>query len=1376
MGNIKFPSFDFCPKYVSGIENWHPHMPFAYDILRAHQPKTIVELGVHYGDSYFCFCQSVRELNLESLCYAVDTWAGDKQAGVYNDKVYEQVESHNARFYADFSYLLRMPFDNARAQFANGQIDLLHIDGLHTYDAVSEDFNSWIDRVSSGGIVLMHDVTCREPGFGVWQFWDEIKDEYPSFLFDHGHGLGVIKKAKRDSPIQLGELNFSSSLANEIKRSYAHAYKVMRAMVLLDSHQEKEANLENKKREVLEKQEITGRQLTDILLRNDLLEKKIEDQFKENLALEEAHQELSKELEKFEIIAVEKTVRKANGHENLVSWMEPKQRLKLVFGTVFIGAVLTLADEEKFDSFFIRLGKRSIPCETESFYDKNDGRLASIEVSCSFTVGNGIKLCRLYGELKSGQCHSLGWRLFYSISPPPRELLNFRQLFSTRDKNNEYSKWLTYNEFGGRHRSFWESFQLVDEGAKERIFSIIMPVFDPPLDFLREAIASILDQSYPHWELCVLNDGSTNHDIHDYLTQLSSAESRIIYSMRESNGGIAIATNAAIEMSSGEFLVFVDHDDTIEPSALSEINSYVTSNAEVDFLYTDDDKIDLEGNRYSPQFKPDWSPELLLSYCYVSHMKVVRRSVSEQVGHVREGYDGSQDYDYALRVCEVSRSVGHIPKVLYHWRASPSSTAASGLNKPSSFDAGRRAVQDYINRQGIDALVSQPDWAAKEGLGIFKPTFPDNGPSVTIIIPTRNNAKLLKRCLASLELTTYQNFSVAIIDNESDDPATLDILQGTEHRVLRVPHKKNKFNFSYLVNKGVEESSSKYVLLLNDDTEVLAPCWLSQMVGYLSIDGVGVVGAKLLFPDGRIQHAGIINGIIDGLPAPAFRGCDGKDAGYLNYLRVARNYKAVTAACLLTTRKLFKEIDGFDESNLAVAYNDVDFCYRMIERANKRCVYCPDAQLIHKEGSSRGFRDDYNEIFYFRKRYGNQRDPFFSPNFSSENGNFSIIPYCLPLPFLSQVKVMAITHNLNLEGAPLSMMEMITGLAKMGKIKPRIVSLKDGPLREAYEACGISVRILPFDALDCSARYYNSHLTRWSERVRMRDCDMVYANTMNCFFAIDAACTEKVPSIWNIRESSYAKESFGRVSNAVAQRAFKTFQYPYRIIFVAGSTRELFEKYNKSNNFALIRNVLSPREKTNSSAPNHDFPKESKLLLNVGTICKRKAQEEIIVAFEILSEGSLEDTALVFIGDKSSSYAKRLESRVNANSRIREKVSFLGSVEDIEPWYEKACAFVFSSKNESYPRVILEAMRAALPIVTTPVFGIKEQVIEDLNAIFYESGDFSALKEAMEKIITSKELRERLSSESRNILKSLGTNKEMLQKYEEIFFESASSS
>ena len=609
----------------------------------------------------------------------------------------------------DFSYLLRMPFDiaEARKQFAEGEIDLLHIDGLHTYDAVSQDFNSWIDNVSAGGFVLMHDVTCRELGFGVWRLWEEIKKEYPSFLFDHGHGLGIIKKEALGSSIHLNGFELSPSSANEVKKRYAHAYRLMKAMVLLDGHQEKESNLEKKKQELLEKEKISEKHFADILFRNDLLERKIEDQFEERLVLAEAHNEVSKQLEKFLVTDSEKTTPNLDGQVKTISWLEPKQKLNLVFGTVFIEAVLILSEEENFESFFIRLGKRSIPCEIEYFFDKNKGSIARIQVSCSFTVGSGLKLCRLYGEVKSGKCLSLGWKLFYSISPPSRELLNCKQILSVRGNNSEYSKWLSYNEFSIKHRSFWESCKSNGDGSTDKLFSIIMPVFDPPLDFLREALASILEQTYSDWELCVVNDGGMNQDVHEYLSQISSADSRIIYSKLESNGGIAKATNAAIELSRGEYLVFVDHDDTIEPSALSEINAFVASNENIDFLYTDDDKIDLEGNRYSPQFKPDWSPELLLSYCYVSHMKIVRRTVSEEVGHVRTGYDGSQDYDYVLRVCEVCpKDIGHIPKdslplagVSFVINCGKRTQQTEVLLMPAS-----AAVQDCFDRRGIDAL------------------------------------------------------------------------------------------------------------------------------------------------------------------------------------------------------------------------------------------------------------------------------------------------------------------------------------------------------------------------------------------------------------------------------------------------------------------------------------------------------------------------------------------------------------------------------------------------------------------------------------------------------------------------------------------------
>jgi glycosyltransferase involved in cell wall biosynthesis len=356
------------------------------------------------------------------------------------------------------------------------------------------------------------------------------------------------------------------------------------------------------------------------------------------------------------------------------------------------------------------------------------------------------------------------------------------------------------------------------------------------------------------------------------------------------------------------------------------------------------------------------------------------------------------------------------------------------------------------------------------------------------------------------------------------------------------------------------------------------------------------------------------------------------------------------------------------------------------------------------------------------------------------------------------------------------MMEMITGLSKLGKIKVKIISLKEGPLRVSYEERGIPVQVLPFDSLSGSNSYYQEGLKQWSTRVGILDCDMLYANTMNCFFAIDAANNNMIPSVWNIRESNYSKESFGVVSNAVASRAFGCFQYPYRVVFVSKATQEMFIRYNKSNNFDLIRNVLAPKQEETSCLEFKSIPSETLILLNVGTICKRKAQEEIVTAFETLSEPVLRKVALVFLGDKSSSYAKSLEARVKANEKIKNKVIFIDSNKDTASWYKRASVFVFSSRNESYPRVILEAMNYKLPIITTSVFGIKEQVIPEFNAIVYDSGDYKTLKVAMEKLISNQDLRDSLSSKSQIVLGSLGSYNQMLKKYEETFLEAASSS
>ena len=565
-----------------------------------------------------------------------------------------------------------------------------------------------------------------------------------------------------------------------------------------------------------------------------------------------------------------------------------------------------------------------------------------------------------------------------------------------------YDAWLAVNKWGNRSRQYLIS-RLENSQTPLPKISVVMPVYDPPLEFLRKGIASVLNQVYQNWEFCIADDCSSNPDVREVLTEIAKTDSRIKLTFRSENGNISAATNSAAELATGDFILFLDNDDELTPDALGEVALYISQNPETDFLYSDDDKINRSGKRFDPQFKPEYSPELLLSYMYMGHLCVVRKEIFDKVGGLRIGFEGSQDYDFALRATEISRQVGHLPLVLYHWRTSPGSTAISGGEKPKSFLAGQRAVQESLNRRGVAGNIYQPDWAVRERLGIFKPTFPDRGHSVTIIIPTKNQAKLLKACIESLGKTTYQNYQVFVIDNESDESETLEYLASLKDlylgeaniSVLPIANTDGKFNFAAINNRAVEKAKTEYILFLNNDTEIISPHWLSQMMGYAKIPGVGAVGAKLIYPDQRIQHAGVIHGLHHGLAGHAFKLLHSENRGYLSQASVSRNYSAVTAACMLTPRKLFLDNGGFDEENFAVAYNDADYGYRLlVGRLNNgyRSVYCPDAELIHKEGTSRGYSDNPQEEANYRRKYSRMIDGFYSPHFSLESELFQIQP------------------------------------------------------------------------------------------------------------------------------------------------------------------------------------------------------------------------------------------------------------------------------------------------------------------------------------------------------------------------------------------------
>ncbi|WP_295540189.1 glycosyltransferase family 2 protein [uncultured Thiohalocapsa sp.] len=485
------------------------------------------------------------------------------------------------------------------------------------------------------------------------------------------------------------------------------------------------------------------------------------------------------------------------------------------------------------------------------------------------------------------------------------------------------------------------------------LISVLMPVYDPPERFLREAVESVLAQAYEHWELCIADDASTLPHVRPLLESFAAWDARIKLHFRTENGHISRCSNDALALANGEFVALLDHDDRLAPHALYEVALLLNQHPDADVVYSDEDKIDAENRRRDPYFKPQWSPDTLLSRMYVGHLGVYRRSLLADIGGFRAGFEGSQDYDLALRATERAESVYHIPAMLYHWRSHSNSAAAGADVKPYAYAAAQRALSDALARRGEPGTIEQ--LPGTRGFYRIRYRLSDR-PKVSIIIPTRDQPALLQQCLASVfGRSSWRDFEVVVVDNGSVDPqalAVIDYWAGREPERLRVLRLDVPFNFSLLNNRAVAASDGDMLLFLNDDTEVTTPDWLEALLEQAQRPGIGAVGPLLFYPSGRVQHAGVMLGL-GGVAGHAHQGEDPCTAGYFGRVIAVTNVAAVTAACLMCRREVFEQVGGFDES-LPVAFNDVDLCLRFLD-AGLRNVYTPHARLIHRESESRGY-------------------------------------------------------------------------------------------------------------------------------------------------------------------------------------------------------------------------------------------------------------------------------------------------------------------------------------------------------------------------------------------------------------------------------------
>lgn len=579
---------------------------------------------------------------------------------------------------------------------------------------------------------------------------------------------------------------------------------------------------------------------------------------------------------------------------------------------------------------------------------------------------------------------------FKTLGKVLKRLLHIKE--NRKTNQEQYKIWMEKNEPKAGELEFQRNFKFE---YKPKI-SIVVPMYNTDETFFEKLIESLEKQTYSNWELC-LADGSEEKN--ENLKKYYEGKENIKYKFLNSNKRISENTNEAIKLATGDFIGFLDHDDILSQDCLYEVVKTINKIKNVDFIYSDEDKIDEQGERFEPYFKPDFSPETLQCNNYITHFVVVKKDLLKKVGNLNSKFNGAQDFDFVLRATEKANKVCHISKVLYHWRVHKSSTANVADAKPYAYEAGIKVIEEHLKRTNKKGIVE----FGQDVPGIYKIKFDIKGsPKVSILIPNKDNVNLLKNCIESiLNLTTYTNYEINIIENNSIQDETFEyyskISQNSKIKILDYNTDK-EFNYSSLINFGVQNSDGDFILQLNNDTKLLTKDWLELFIGYAQNKEIGAIGARLYYEDKSIQHAGIAIGL-SGIAGNLLVNLPYGKHAYFGREAATRNVSAVTGACLFCRRELYEEVCFMDEINFKVAFNDVDFCLKILEKGYRN-VYVPYIELIHYESKSRGYEYTKEQQERFNKECNNFKekwkkviekgDPYYSKNFSLESCNFDI--------------------------------------------------------------------------------------------------------------------------------------------------------------------------------------------------------------------------------------------------------------------------------------------------------------------------------------------------------------------------------------------------
>lgn len=902
--------------------------------------------------------------------------------------------------------------------------------------------------------------------------------------------------------------------------------------------------------------------------------------------------------------------------------------------------------------------------------------------------------------------------------------------------------------------------------------SVIMPVYRPDIAQLRAACDSVAHQTYAQWELCLADDGSDDPLVAAVLHEVTTVDPRVRYVARAANGGISAATNTAASLATGDVLVFMDQDDLLSPDALGEIALAFTVDPQLDLAFSDNDKLDARGCRTSPAFKPGWSPWLLLSYMYIGHAMAMRRSLFEQLGGMRSDFDGSQDYDLALRAAEKSRRVKHLPRMLYHWRVQPGSTAFRADEKPGSIEAGRRAVEEAVARRGITASIGRPGWARVAGIGLFDLQFPPP-PSCSVIILTQGAGGPDVKWLAEFcgSLPDWADV-IYVGAGYPGAPGT-----NSAGRTVRTASVSADVSLSRRLAAGVDHACGDAIAVIMQGLQPVSPDWLERLCGLALADGAKLVGPRLLDGEGKLFSAGLVRSGPDGQFEMAFAGLEGHRPGVQYLARTTRECLAVPGFCFAASRQLLQSLDLSqmdinDPVSLGIMLSN------QVIRSERTVLVCGSSDVRLAVPAHTPIPASVG---------AGQSDPWYHPLLSSGHRQFLPASRSPGLRSPRPVRLAAVTHNLDQEGAQTVLVDLLCGMMEAGIARPFVITGRDGPMRAHLEAAGIEVVECVAPTRRAGKRALADHREALARSFQVMGAEAVFANTLECHGAVAAADRAGLGAIWWQHEGGSWQRYLRTLPWHRRAALLAAYQRATRVVTVAEATHRAWRDLALRDNQEVIRHAIPPTwidadvvrwstdEARMAARAELGLAPDECCVLLMGSISARKSQGEALAAF-VAMEASAQAKLRVIIAGAfvDRSYHRKIAGTLEGlPADIAARVRLEGAVNDPEKYYAAADVFLCCSRQESAPRAMMEAMAFGLPIVTTPVDGIPELVESEISASFYRPADTRELARILTELCSSRSERERLGNAARVRFAKLNDHAGMIERFGVLIREAA---